>query len=128
MSRVGERIKEAREKSGMTQKALAKKLGVAEKFVIGGNLLGYVGEVNSEMLRRYPSYQAGEYVGISGVESAKVKESLSSVLPITLIVLVLSVTLVPMEIGTLALFLTGDLLAQGTEQLVLQRHLPILGA
>ena len=33
MSRVGERIKEAREKSGMTQKALAKKLGVAEKFV-----------------------------------------------------------------------------------------------
>ena len=33
----------------------------------------------------------------------KVKESLSSVLPITLIVLVLSVTLVPMEIGTLAL-------------------------
>lgn len=22
------------------------------------------------MLRRYPSYQAGEYVGISGVESA----------------------------------------------------------
>ena len=31
----------------------------------------------------------------------KVKESLSSVLPITLIVLVLSVTLVPMEIGTL---------------------------
>lgn len=33
MSRVGERIKETREKSGMTQKALAKKLGVAEKFV-----------------------------------------------------------------------------------------------
>ncbi|AQW28174.1 XRE family transcriptional regulator [Clostridium perfringens] len=33
MSRVGERIKEAREKSGMTQKALSKKLGVAEKFV-----------------------------------------------------------------------------------------------
>ncbi|MGU8848956.1 S24 family peptidase [Clostridium perfringens] len=33
MSRVGERIKKAREKSGMTQKALAKKLGVAEKFV-----------------------------------------------------------------------------------------------
>ena len=33
MSRVGERINEAREKSGMTQKALAKKLGVAEKFV-----------------------------------------------------------------------------------------------
>ena len=40
----------------------------------------------------------------------KVKESLSSVLPITLIVLVLSITLVPMEIGTLALFLTGAML------------------
>ncbi|MGL5243559.1 MAG: helix-turn-helix domain-containing protein [Sarcina sp.] len=33
MSRVGERIKQAREKSGLTQKALAKKLGVAEKFI-----------------------------------------------------------------------------------------------
>ena len=30
MSRVGEKIKEARLKSGMTQKILAKKLGVAE--------------------------------------------------------------------------------------------------
>lgn len=33
MSRVGERIKEARLKSGMTQKLLAKKLGVAEKYI-----------------------------------------------------------------------------------------------
>lgn len=33
MSRVGERIKEARMKSGMTQKVLAKKLGVAEKYI-----------------------------------------------------------------------------------------------
>lgn len=33
MSRVGEKIKEARLKSGMSQKALAKKLGVAEKFI-----------------------------------------------------------------------------------------------
>lgn len=33
MSRVGERIKEARLKSGMTQKFLAKKLGVAEKYI-----------------------------------------------------------------------------------------------
>ena len=40
----------------------------------------------------------------------KIKESLSSVLPITVIVLLLSVTLVPMEIGTLALFLTGAVL------------------
>ncbi len=37
----------------------------------------------------------------------KIRESLSSVLPITVIVLLLSVTLVPMEIGTLAFFLTG---------------------
>ena len=37
---------------------------------VGGNLLGYVGEVNSSMLRRYPEYRPGEYVGVSGVESA----------------------------------------------------------
>ncbi|HIW74754.1 MAG TPA: DUF1538 domain-containing protein [Firmicutes bacterium] len=40
----------------------------------------------------------------------KISESLSSVLPITVIVLLLSVTLVPLEIGTLALFLTGAVL------------------
>ncbi len=34
----------------------------------------------------------------------KIHESLSSVLPITLIVLILSVVLVPLEIGTVALF------------------------
>jgi transcriptional regulator with XRE-family HTH domain len=33
VSRVGENIKQAREKSGMTVKALAKKLGVAEKYL-----------------------------------------------------------------------------------------------
>lgn len=33
MSRVGENIKQAREKSGLTVKALAKKLGVAEKYL-----------------------------------------------------------------------------------------------
>ncbi len=35
---------------------------------IGGNLLGYVGEVNADMLKRYPDYRAGDYVGMSGVE------------------------------------------------------------
>ena len=40
----------------------------------------------------------------------KIRESLSSVLPITLIVLFLSVTLAPMEVGTLVLFLTGAVL------------------
>lgn len=33
MSRVGETLKAARLQSGMTQKALAKKLGVAEKYI-----------------------------------------------------------------------------------------------
>lgn len=33
MSRVGENIKDARLKAGLTQKVLAKKLGVAEKFI-----------------------------------------------------------------------------------------------
>jgi len=33
VTRVGENIKQAREKSGMTVKALAKKLGVAEKYI-----------------------------------------------------------------------------------------------
>ena len=33
MSRVGDKIKEARIQSGLSQKALAKKLGVAEKFI-----------------------------------------------------------------------------------------------
>jgi len=40
----------------------------------------------------------------------KINESLSGVLPITVIVLILSITLVPMEIGTVALFLVGALL------------------
>ena len=40
----------------------------------------------------------------------KVRESFSSVLPVTIIVLVLSVVLVPMEISTIALFLVGALL------------------
>ncbi len=39
----------------------------------------------------------------------KFKESIASVLPITLIVLILSVTLVPMDTGTMVLFLAGSL-------------------
>jgi len=39
----------------------------------------------------------------------KFKESIASVLPITIIVLILSVTLVPMDTGTLVLFLAGSL-------------------
>ncbi|MEG2240307.1 MAG: penicillin-binding transpeptidase domain-containing protein, partial [Alistipes sp.] len=37
---------------------------------VGGNLLGYVSEVNPEMLKRDPSYKVGDYIGMSGVESA----------------------------------------------------------
>ncbi len=37
---------------------------------IGGNLLGYVGEVNASILERRPEYRAGEYIGMYGVESA----------------------------------------------------------
>lgn len=40
----------------------------------------------------------------------KTKEALTSVLPITAIVFLLSVTLVPMETGTLLLFLAGAFL------------------
>lgn len=40
----------------------------------------------------------------------KILESLSSVLPITVIVLALSITLVPMKVDTLVLFLTGAVL------------------
>ena len=37
----------------------------------------------------------------------KLNEALTSVLPITLIVILLSVTITPMPIGTIALFLVG---------------------
>ena len=37
---------------------------------IGGNLMGYVGEINAEQLRMRPEYRAGDYIGISGLESA----------------------------------------------------------
>lgn len=35
---------------------------------VGGNLLGYVSEVNADMLKRNPEYRMGDYVGWSGVE------------------------------------------------------------
>lgn len=40
----------------------------------------------------------------------KIRESLASVLPVSMIVLLLSITLVPMDIGTLALFIAGAVL------------------
>ena len=38
----------------------------------------------------------------------KIRESLSAVLPITGIVLMISIFLIPMELGTIVMFLTGD--------------------
>ena len=37
---------------------------------IGGNLLGFIGEVDQNRLDRDPSYRKGEYIGMTGVESA----------------------------------------------------------
>ena len=36
---------------------------------VGGNLLGYVSEVNPDYLKRNPEYKTGDYVGMNGVES-----------------------------------------------------------
>lgn len=56
-------------------------------------------------------YQKGKKVdGINKRLKEKILESLSSVLPITLIVLLLSVTVAPMPIGTLLMFLVGAVL------------------
>ena len=37
---------------------------------VGGNLLGYVSEVNREQVDKLPNYVAGEYIGSNGLESA----------------------------------------------------------
>ena len=37
---------------------------------VGGNLLGFVGEATQDYLKRHPEYRVGDYVGLSGVESA----------------------------------------------------------
>ncbi len=41
---------------------------------IGGNLLGYISEVNQTILDKQPYYRAGEYIGMYGLESAFEKE------------------------------------------------------
>lgn len=41
---------------------------------VGGNLLGYVGEVDERHIKRDNYYRAGDYIGMSGVESAYEKE------------------------------------------------------
>ena len=41
---------------------------------VGGNLLGSLGAVSEAFLKKNPSYKAGDYVGIGGVESAYEQE------------------------------------------------------
>ena len=44
-------------------------------FNAGGNLLGYVSEVNSTYLEKHPDeYKAGDYAGMTGIEAAREKE------------------------------------------------------
>lgn len=37
-------------------------------FVLGSGFLGYSGEVDAAILRKHPSYQMGDYIGLSGLE------------------------------------------------------------
>ena len=44
-------------------------------FNAGGNLLGYVSEVNSNYIQRHPDeYKSGDYAGMTGIEAAREKE------------------------------------------------------
>ena len=44
-------------------------------FNAGGNLLGYVSEVNSNYIERHPDeYKSGDYAGMTGIEAAREKE------------------------------------------------------
>ena len=46
--------------------------GVREyPFNAGGNLLGYISEVNAEFLQDHPDYRAGDYYGRTGLEAAR---------------------------------------------------------
>ncbi len=37
---------------------------------IGGNLLGYIGQVNDDIINHNPYYASGDYIGYSGIEAA----------------------------------------------------------
>ncbi len=44
-------------------------------FNAGGNLLGYVSEVNASYIEKHPDeYKAGDYAGMTGIEAAREKE------------------------------------------------------
>lgn len=40
-------------------------------FNAGGNLLGYISEVNSDDLKKHPDYKMGDYIGKTGLEAAR---------------------------------------------------------
>ncbi len=39
-------------------------------FNAGGNLLGYISEVDADYIRKHPEYKSGDYVGRTGLEAA----------------------------------------------------------
>ena len=43
-------------------------------FNAGGNLLGYVSEVNADYIKKHPEYKSGDYAGMTGLEAVKEKE------------------------------------------------------
>lgn len=43
-------------------------------FNAGGNLLGYISEVNADDLEKHPEYESGDYIGRTGMEASMEKE------------------------------------------------------
>jgi penicillin-binding protein 2 len=41
---------------------------------IGGNILGYIQEVDTSVINRNPYYKSGDYIGVSGIEESYEKE------------------------------------------------------
>lgn len=40
-------------------------------FNAGGNLLGYISEVNANEIKKHPEYKSGDYIGKTGLEAAR---------------------------------------------------------
>ena len=43
-------------------------------FNAGGNLLGYISEVNADDIKRHPEYRSGDYIGKTGLEAARERD------------------------------------------------------
>lgn len=43
-------------------------------FNAGGNLLGYVGEVDADYIKNHPEYKSGDYAGLTGLEATREKD------------------------------------------------------